>query len=238
MNTAAGDGGNLKGGILLSLMFHMLTRSTFAVVIALAAFVLISGCSSNSKSPREKANEAVAKANKSVARHNKLFEQSRNTYNSVKTKLESGKDPSDQKKSITEARDTLEKATANLKDAKESLKSVQDLDVNGAVKKYTSLLSAAMGDQISAEDKEAQFYGILEKDPALKNSRKKAEELLTEVSKGYEKSREAYKKAKDYARSHPNIVALPTNTTGASTGGSSTTTISPSTNPTTVGGTT
>ena len=224
----------------------MLNRSTLAVVIALAAFILISSCSSNSKnseSPREKANQAVARANKSVAKHNKLFEQSRDIYNDAKAKLESGQDPSSQKKNITEAKSTLGKARNSLKDANKSLKSVQDTDVDKAVKKYTSLLSTAMDAQISAEGNEIKFYGILEKDPALKNSRKQADALLSEVGKDYEKSREAYKRARDFARSNPNVITLPPSTTGgastgAITGGSSTISTPSTTNPTTVGGTT
>ena len=224
----------------------MVNRSTLAVVITLAAFILISGCSSNSKnsdSPREKANEAVTQANKSVAKHNKLFEKSRNIYNGSKVKLESGQDPSGQKKNITEAKDTLEKASTSLKNADKSLKSIHDMDVDKEVKKYTGLLSTAMDAQISAEGKEAKFYGILEKDPALKNSRKQADDLLSQVSKDYKKSREAYKKAKDYAKSNPKVVTLPPNTTGgastgSSTGGFSTIPTPSTTNPTTVGGTT
>ncbi|MGI9049983.1 MAG: hypothetical protein ACR2GU_11550 [Rubrobacteraceae bacterium] len=212
-------------------------------MIALAAFILISGCSSNSESPREKANEAVAKANDSIAKHNKLFEQSRNTYNDVKTKLESGKDPSDQKKNIAEAKNTLEKARSNLKDARKSLKSVQNMNVDKAIKKYTSLLSTAMDAQTSAEGKEIQFYSILEKDPTLKDNRKKAEGLLSEISKDYKKSRESYKKVLDFAKSNPNVITLPPNTTGGastsvSTSGSSTISTPSTTNSTTVGGTT
>ncbi len=223
-------------------MSYIVNRSTLAVVIALAALVLISGCSSNPENPRKKANEAVAQANESVAKHNKLFEQSRSTYDQAKTALESGKDPSGQKAKITEAKNTLDKAGNNLRDARESLKKIQSMDVNKAVKKYTSLLSSAMGDQISAEDKEAEFYGILEKDPTLKDNRKKAETLLSEVSKSYGKSREAYKKARDFAKSNPNVLSLPPNATGGAstevvTGGSSTMP-APSTTSTTVGGTT
>ena len=58
---------------------------------------------------------------------------------------------------------------------------MEDLDVDPAVKEYASLLSEAMEDQLDAEAKEIEFYGILEQDPALENNREKALDLLSEV---------------------------------------------------------
>ena len=83
---------------------------------------------------------------------------------------------------------------------------MDDLDVDPAVKDYASLLSEAMEDQLDAEAKEIDFYGILEEDPALENNRDKALDLLSEVGDGYQKAEKAYGKAQDLADSHPKLI--------------------------------
>lgn len=196
---------DLKGGRLPSLMPHIINRYTPFVVILLASIVL-SGCSQLFGDPREEANQAIADANKSIAEHNKQFEQARDTYADVKKKVESGDDPSKEKEQITKARNTLQEAKSNLQDARKSLNGVQDLDVDDTVKKYTSLLSEAMDTQISAEAKEIDFYEILEKDPALKEQREKALDLLSEVGDGYKKAEKSYADARELANKNPKIL--------------------------------
>jgi len=83
---------------------------------------------------------------------------------------------------------------------------VDDLDVDPAVKEYASLLSEAMQDQLDAEAKEIEFYGILQEDPALENNREKALDLLSEVGKGYQKAEKTYGEAQDLADSHPKLI--------------------------------
>ena len=79
--------------------------------------------------------------------------------------------PRRRRDNITEAKNTLEEARQHLQDARESLETVDGLDVDPSVKEYASLLSEAMDDQLAAEAKEMEFYGILEEDPALENNR-------------------------------------------------------------------
>lgn len=207
---------NPKGGILPSLMPHILNRYAPIVVIIFAA-LLTFACSSNSDNPREKANQAVAKANQQIAEHNKLFNQSRDTYTQVKDKLESGDDPEKQKEQITEASDTLKEARGHLQDARDSLNGVANLkDLDPAVKRYVRLLSQAMDAQLSAEAKELEFYDVLENDPALEGNREKALDLLSEVDEDYKQAENAYAQARDLASSNSSVIALPKETTSSS----------------------
>jgi outer membrane murein-binding lipoprotein Lpp len=187
-------------------MRYMIDRLTPVVVILLSAFVL-AGCSAVfGESPREKADEAISKANESISQHNELFDDARSTYADVKQKIESGDDPSKEKDNIAEAKNTLEKARKYLQDAKESLETVAALDVDPTVKEYASLLSEAMDAQLAAEAKEIEFYGILEEDPALKNNREKALDLLSEVGEGYRKAQKTYDEAQNLANAHPKLI--------------------------------
>nr|MBA2534509.1 hypothetical protein [Rubrobacter sp.] len=90
--------------------------------------------------------------------------------------------------------------------ARGSLETVNDLDVDPAVKEYAGLLSKAMDDQLDAEAKEIEFYGILEEDPALQDNREKAIDLLTEVGDGYQSAQKTYAEAQDLADSHPKLI--------------------------------
>lgn len=187
------------------------------------AALLTFACSSSSESPREKANQAVAQANQQIAEHNKLFNQSRDTYNQVKDKLESGGDPEKQKEQITKASNTLKKARSHLQDARDSLNGVANLkNLDPKVKKYVRLLSQAMDAQLSAEGKELDFYGVLEKDPALEKNRQKALDLLSEVDKDYKQAKNTYAQARELASSNSSVIALPKETTSSSATGETT----------------
>ncbi len=173
----------------------------------LLSLLFLSGCSGVfGKDPGEQANQAIRDANASISEHNRLFDEARSTYTDVKQQIESGDDPSQEKDRITEAKNTLEEARRKLKDARDSLNTVDDLDVDPAVKKYADLLSEAMNAQLAAEAKEVQFYGILEEDPALENTREKALDLLSDVGAGYREAEESYAKAQDLADSNPNLI--------------------------------
>jgi DNA repair ATPase RecN len=168
-------------------MTHILNRPAPIVVILLSV-TLLSGCAGLfGSSPREQADEAISNANRSISEHNRLFDQARSTYSDVKENIDSGDDPSKEKDNITAAKNNLQDARTHLQDAKGSLATVDDLDVDPAVKDYADLLSEAMQEQLDAEAKEIDFYGILEQDPALKDNREKALDLLSEVSEGYQK---------------------------------------------------
>jgi DNA repair exonuclease SbcCD ATPase subunit len=187
-------------------MPHMINRPTPVVVILLAAFVL-AGCSGIfGNTPREQADDAISSANRSISEHNELFDEARSTYSSVKESIEAGDGPSTEKGDITEAKNTLQQARQDLQDARGSLETVPDLDVDPAVKQYASLLSKAMDEQLDAEAKEIEFYGILETDPRLQDNREKAYDLLAEVGDGYMSAQKTYAKAKNFADSHPKLI--------------------------------
>ena len=200
---------SLKGGRLPSLMTHMINRYAIVVVIILSAIFMAVGCSSISKDPKEEANKDVAAANKSIQQHNKLFQDARDTYADVKKKIESSKDPSKEKTRVSEARKTMQDARGHLQEARSSMQEVKDLDVKSTVKDYAKTLSTAMDDQLAAEAKEIEFYGVLEDDPALKDNRKKALDLLSEVGDGYKKAGKSYEKAQKLADSHPKMIQVP-----------------------------
>jgi hypothetical protein len=184
----------------------MINRNALIVVISISAF-LLGGCSGVlGTDPREQANEAIVEANESIAQHNQLFEQARDTYADVKQQIEAGEDPSGERDRITEAKETLEDARGNLDDARESLAGVQDLEVDGTIKRYARLLSEAMEAQLAAEAKEIQFYDLLEEDPALENNREQALELLDEIGAGYERAERTYAEAQELADSNPNVI--------------------------------
>jgi DNA repair exonuclease SbcCD ATPase subunit len=187
-------------------MTYILNRPAPIVVIVLSV-ILLSGCSGIfGQSPREQADEAISNANESISEHNKLFDQARSTYSDVKENIEAGDDPSKEMDNITSAKNDLQEARTHLQDAKGSLETVDDLDVDPAVKEYAVLLSQAMQDQLDAETKEIEFYGILEKDPALENNREEALDLLSEVGDGYQKAEKTYTKAQNLADEHPKLI--------------------------------
>jgi len=193
-------------GRLISLMTHILNRPA-PIVVILLSMILLSGCTGPfGSSPREQADEAISAANQSIEEHNELFDQARSTYSDVKNKIESGEDPSKEKENITAARNNLQEARTHLQDAEGSLATVDELDVDPAIKKYTSLLSEAMHDQLDAEAKEIDFYGILEQDPALADNREKALDLLSEIGEGYQKAEETYRQAQDLADKNPKLI--------------------------------
>ena len=184
----------------------MINRRAPCGVILLSTF-LLAGCSGVfGPSPAEQADQAISEANESIAEHNRLFDEARGTYADVKQQIESGDDPSAQQDRITQARDKMEEARSRLQDARDSLSGVADLDVDPAVKRYASTLSDAMGAQISAEDREIEFYALLEEDPSLQDNREEAENLLEQVGKDYERAEQAYAEARDLADENPNLI--------------------------------
>lgn len=193
---------------LPSFMTNILNRSFLLVVISFVAFLPVYGCSTL-ENPSKKANDAIAEANKSISEHNKLVERAHSEYADVKKSLDSGGNPSKEVKRIGEIKSTFQKARGDLSDARDSLNSVQDMDVNPKVKKYTRLLSSAIDDQLAAESKEIEFYGLLQEDPTLKHNRDQAQKILSQASQGYESAAASYQKAQKLANANPKLITPP-----------------------------
>ncbi len=201
-----------KGGKLLSLMAHMINRPALIVVITLAT-LLVYGCSGLSENPRGQANESISAANEAVSRHNELFRQTRDTYQEVKEQIETsgggsgdGNAFQEETKRLTSAQGDLEEARSQLEEARGTLGDIQDLEVEGPVKRYANTLGEAMDAQISAESSEINFYGLLIEDPTLEDNRERAEELLTQASDGYQEAENSYQEAQELADSNPNLL--------------------------------
>ena len=187
-------------------MPYMINRPAQIVVILLST-LLLSGCSGLfGESPGERADRAIVEANGAISDHNRLFGEARDTYASVKAEIESGDDPSAQQDRITEARDTMERARERLQEANTSLGEVNDLDVDPAVKRYADTLSDAMGAQISAENREIEFYALLQEDPALENNRQEALDLLEQVGNDYDTAERSYTEARNLADENPDLI--------------------------------
>lgn len=184
----------------------MINRPALPVVILLST-LLLAGCSGLfGESPGEQADGAIVEANQAISEHNRLFGEARDTYASVKEEIESGNDPSAQQDRVTEARDAMEQARDRLQEANTSLGQVNDLDVDPAVKRYAGTLSDAMEAQISAEDREIEFYTLLQEDPALENNRQEALDLLEQVGNDYERADQAYAEARNLADENPELI--------------------------------
>ena len=173
----------------------------------LLSTLLCVGCSGVfGESPGEQADRAIIEANRDIAEHNRLFDQARATYADVKSEIEAGNDPSAQQDRITEARARMEEASSSLQEARSSLESIDDLDVDPAVKRYANTLSGAMEAQISAEESEIEFYALLEEDPSLENNREEAENLLEQVGNDYEEAEQDYAEARQLADENPDLI--------------------------------
>ena len=186
-------------------MPYMINRPASIVVILLST-LLLAGCSVFGESPGERADGAIVEANGAISDHNRLFGEARDTYASVKADIEAGDDPSAQQDRITEARDTMERARSRLQEANTSLGEVNDLDVDPAVKRYAGTLSDAMDAQISAENREIEFYTLLQEDPALENNRQEALDLLEQVGNDYDTAERSYTEARNLADENPELI--------------------------------
>ena len=195
-------------------MARILVRTTFLVVITLSPG-LAAGCSSLSGDPYEQANGYVAEANEAIEEHNRLFEEARGAYEEARETVEAGESTSgdgsgtttgQEVEEIVQARETMQEARDTLEEAREPLSEVQDLDVEEQITEYASLLSESVDAQITAENREIEFYELLEQDPTLADDREEAEELLTEVGDGYEEASNAYDRAQELAAANPELL--------------------------------
>lgn len=185
----------------------MIPRVLVSVALLVCALSL-TGCGIFGD-PQEQANDAISAANESITEHNRNFQAARDTYAEVKERVEDGRNPADQRERVAEARRSLRDARSSLQEARASLAEVEDLDVDPAVKRYARLLSEAMGAQLDAEQKEIEFYDLLEGDPALEDNREEALDLLSEVGDGYERAERSYAEARELANDNPRLIQGP-----------------------------
>jgi hypothetical protein len=186
-------------------MVRILVRPVFLVAITLLLPLFI-GCSGLFGDSREQANDSVAKANEAIDEHNRLFEEARSTYEEAKEAVESGDEPSGEVERFTQTRQNMEEAQGRLSEAKEPLAEIQDLNVEPEIKEYAGLLSEALDAQIAAEDREIDFYRILESDPGLEDDRRRALDILAEVDDGYQKAKDDYERAQELADANPELI--------------------------------
>lgn len=184
----------------------------------LLSSLLLTGCSGVFDDPQEPVNEALAESNEAVAQHDRQFERARDTYTGAREAIESGQDPGSQVPRITTARQTLQRARANLEDAREPLTLLQDLEsVDPAVREYAGVLSGAMDHQLAAEAHEIEFYRILEEDPALRENRQRALDLLSRADRQYQAAADSYQQARKLADDNPEVIGSTTPAPGATT---------------------
>lgn len=173
---------------------------------------LPAGCSGASGDPYEQANGYIAEADEAINEHNGLFEEARGTYEEAKEAVEesgeagSGDDPEEEVEEIAQARESLEEARDTLEEAREPLSEVQDLDVEDEITRYATLLAEGVDAQITAENREIGFYELLEEDSTLTDNREEAEEMLTEISDGYEEAENSYSLAQELADANPELL--------------------------------
>ncbi len=183
-------------------MLRILARQVLFVVIALS-LPLFSACSGD---PREQANDSVVEANEAIGEHNQLFAEVRSTYAEAKEAVETGDDPSEEAERFTQTRETMEEARARLSEARQLLAEVRNLDVEAELRDYVGLLSEALDTQIAAEDREIDFYQILEDDPSLEDDREEALDILDQVDDFYQRAADDYREAQEFADENPQLI--------------------------------
>lgn len=176
-------------------------------VIALAATGCAAPGGEEDRKAVENANRAIESANEAVAEHDRLFLEARKLYEESFAAIEDGRPPDREVARIRRARETLGEARGKLDEAREPLGRVEDLDVAPEVKEYARLLSEAMETRAAAEDREIEYYRILERDPVLAREREKATKTLGEAREGYEKAEVAQDRVQELTESEPNLFA-------------------------------
>jgi tetratricopeptide (TPR) repeat protein len=187
-------------------MARILVRPALLVVITLSS-LLSAGCAGGLfGGPYAQANGLLNEANEAIEDHNWILEEARFAYEGAREAVEAGEDASEGAERITQAQQTIQEAQDELEEARESLSEVQELDVEPKIGEYSQALSETVDAQISAEDREIDFYELLEQDPTLQDSRTEAENILSEVNEGYEAAEEAYERAQGLANANPELL--------------------------------
>ncbi|MGH3146507.1 MAG: hypothetical protein ACRDTR_11970, partial [Rubrobacter sp.] len=154
----------------------------------------------------EEADSVLQATSEAIAEHDRLYGEARGSYDQAREALDAGEDPEGQVERIRGARETLLEARGRLEEARNNLSEVQDLEVAQEVKDYANLLSDAMGTQLEAEAREAEFYEVLEGDPILEGDREGALEILSQAGDGYERAEEEYARARELAEANPDLL--------------------------------
>ena len=191
---------------LPSFMARILARPALFVLITLTQLSLFAGCSGLSGNPHDEANGLVTQANQDIDEHNRLFEETRDTYAEAKDAVEAADDPSEEAERFTQTRETMVEAQAKLKDAREPLSEIRNLDVDTELKDYVGTLSEALDTHIAAEDREMEYYRILEEDPGLEDNRESAQGILDQVADFYQRADADYQRAQDLADANPELI--------------------------------
>ena len=191
-------------------MTRILFRPVLFVVIALS-LLLSAGCSGLFGDSSEEANGRLGEANEAIQEHNRLFEEARNSYEEAKEAVESGERTSGEATSeeterFAEARSTMQEARSELESAREPLSEVQNLDVEPEIKEYAGLLLESIDARLVGEDREIQYYEILEQDPTLAESREEALDLLAEAGESYQEADDTYGRAQELAEANPELL--------------------------------
>lgn len=187
-------------------MTRILDRPARFVVIAFALLFFATGCTGLLGGPEGRAGNALDATSEAVVQHNRLYGEARDSYDEARKALDAGEDPKGQVERIKNARQDLLEARGSLEKARKSLSDVGNLGVAREIKDYADLLSGAMGDQLEAEAREAEFYQVLEKDPILERDREKALDLLSRAGDGYKRAEDAYGRARKLAEANPDLL--------------------------------
>ena len=190
-------------------MRHILFRTVIFVVITLP---LSTGCSSLFGNPRAQANEHLKEANEVIEEHNQLFEEARSVYDNTKKSVEAGESTTsvevttEEGERFAQAQESMQEARDTLAGAREPLSDVQNLDVESEIRDYASSLSNAVDSRLTAEDREIEYYKILEQDPTLSENRQEALDLLAKAGDSYKESENAYARAQEIADANPDLL--------------------------------
>ncbi|MDQ3913281.1 MAG: hypothetical protein M3305_16225 [Actinomycetota bacterium] len=196
-------------------MRHILFRTVIFVVIML---LLSTGCSSLFGNPRAQANDHLKEANEAIEEHNQLFEEARSVYDNTKKSVEAGESTTltegttsvegttEEGERFVQAQETMQEARDTLAEAREPLSDVQDLNVESEIQDYASSLSNAVDSRLAAEDREIEYYKILEQDPTLSENRQEALDLLAKAGDSYKESENAYARAQEIADANPDLL--------------------------------
>lgn len=182
------------------------------MIFVVITLPLSTGCSSLFGNPRAQANEHLKEANEAIEEHNQLFEEARSVYDNTKKSVEAGESTTsvevttEEGERFAQAQESMQEARDTLAGAREPLSDVQNLDVESEIRDYASSLSNAVDSRLTAEDREIEYYKILEQDPTLSENRQEALDLLAKAGDSYKESENAYARAQEIADANPDLL--------------------------------
>lgn len=170
----------------------------------LAAALVVSGCSTD---PRQEADGAIERANEHISAHDELYDEARAAYEEARSSVQEDGERTAQAQSISEARRKMQEARDELRQARREISSVRDLDVSGELKEYARTLDGALEAQMTAEQREIEFYETAAEDPALEDNRERAIGILAEAEDAYQEAEDGYERAAEIGDSNPRMAA-------------------------------